>query len=70
MIGGEINARLWVLNLSDGEHSLLDIADRSGLAFTAILDAAELLTESGLLSCIADRDKTGAGKTIAAEMHR
>ena len=30
-IGEEINALLWVLNLSDGEHSLLDIAERSGV---------------------------------------
>ena len=35
-IGVEINARLWVLNFSDGEHSLLDIAERSGLPFSAI----------------------------------
>ena len=49
-IGAEINARLWVLNLSDGEHSLLDIAERSGLSFSAISDAAKLLFERGLLS--------------------
>jgi aminopeptidase-like protein len=49
-IGAEISARLWVLNLSDGKHSLLDIADRSDLPFHAILDAAELLCQSGLLS--------------------
>jgi aminopeptidase-like protein len=48
-IGKEINARLWVLNLSDGNHSLLDIAERSGLPFRAIQDAAELLRASGLL---------------------
>ncbi|MGA9668784.1 MAG: winged helix-turn-helix domain-containing protein [Terracidiphilus sp.] len=48
-IGMEINARLWVLNLSDGEHSLLDIAERSGLKFQAIHDAAELLLANGLL---------------------
>ena len=50
--GDEINARLWVLNLSDGEHSLLDIAERSGLAFAAISEAAELLKEAGLLARI------------------
>jgi aminopeptidase-like protein len=49
-IGTEINARLWVLNLSDGEHSLLDIAERSGLPFSAISDTAKLLFERGLLS--------------------
>jgi aminopeptidase-like protein len=46
----EINARLWVLNLSDGEHSLLNIAERSGLPFSAIGDAAQLLLENGLLA--------------------
>jgi aminopeptidase-like protein len=48
-IGTEINARLWVLNFSDGEHSLLDIAERSGLPFLTIRNAAEILCESGLL---------------------
>lgn len=49
-VDAEISARLWVLNLSDGEHSLLDIAERSGVSFSAINDAAELLLHAGLLS--------------------
>lgn len=48
-IGVDISAHLWVLNLSDGEHSLLDIAERSGMPFSAISDAAELLCQNGLL---------------------
>ena len=48
----EINARLWVLNLSDGEHSLLDIAERSGIPFSKICGAAKLLHEGGLLAAI------------------
>jgi aminopeptidase-like protein len=48
-IGQEINARLWVLNFSDGENSLLDIAERSKIPFSAIADAADLLKEHGLL---------------------
>ncbi|HEX5483376.1 MAG TPA: DUF4910 domain-containing protein [Terriglobia bacterium] len=48
-IGAEINARLWVLNFSDGEHSLLDIAERSGLPFILIREAADLLLANGLL---------------------
>ena len=52
--GIEISARLWVLNLSDGEHSLLDIAERSGIAFSAISDAADLLSQNGLLSLVSD----------------
>jgi aminopeptidase-like protein len=44
---------LWVLNLSDGMHSLLDIARRSGLPYRTIAGAAERLRLAGLLS-IAD----------------
>jgi aminopeptidase-like protein len=42
-------AMLWVLNLSDGQHSLLDIAERAGLPFSVICDTAELLQKHGLL---------------------
>lgn len=40
---------LWVLNLSDGRHTLLDIADRAGLPFREIQTAADALAEVGLL---------------------
>ena len=49
-IGEQVNARLWVLNFSDGSHSLLDIAERSGLSFTAIQSAAATLLDARLLS--------------------
>jgi aminopeptidase-like protein len=42
-------AMLWVLNLSDGEHHLLDIAERAGIDFATIRQAAQLLVEHGLL---------------------
>ena len=42
-------ALLWTLNFSDGEHSLLDIAERSGMSFAAIREAADALLEVGLL---------------------
>jgi aminopeptidase-like protein len=42
-------AMLWVLNLSDGNHRLLDIADRSGLKFENVREAANLLAQHGLL---------------------
>jgi aminopeptidase-like protein len=54
-IGGRAEERvnetalLWVLNLSDGRHSLLDIAERSGLAFAWIRRAANLLKTHKLL---------------------
>ena len=49
-IADEINARLWVLNFSDGDHSLLDIAERSGITFATIQEAAKLLFENKLLA--------------------
>jgi aminopeptidase-like protein len=53
-IAASVFACLWVLNLSDGTHSLLDIAERSCLPFAAINDAAELLCRNGLLSSITE----------------
>ena len=54
-IGGNADGRLhelallWVLNLSDGAHSLLDIASQSALSFEKIEKAAEALRKQGLL---------------------
>jgi aminopeptidase-like protein len=42
-------AMLWVLNQSDGEHSLLDITQRSGLQFGEVYEAAALLQRHDLL---------------------
>jgi aminopeptidase-like protein len=59
-LGGEMDAAsrelamLWVLNLSDGGPALLDIADRSGLPFSAIAAAADALTSHGLLEPLTD----------------
>lgn len=57
-IGVELNARLWVLNLSDGEHSLLDIAERAKMSFSTIRDAADLLFQGGLLSIVNEDTKS------------
>jgi aminopeptidase-like protein len=46
-------AMLWILNLSDGAHSLLDIAERAQLSFEVIQTAAERLEKNGLLSALA-----------------
>ena len=43
-------ALLWVLNQSDGTHSLLDIAEQSELPFAEIHRAAEALVEADLLA--------------------
>ena len=54
LMGGTNNSEfeeaiLWVLNQSDGGHSLLDIAERSKLGFGIINEAADALLNSGLL---------------------
>ncbi|HEY7292634.1 MAG TPA: DUF4910 domain-containing protein [Vicinamibacterales bacterium] len=54
-MGGYADARereealLWVLNMSDGNNSLLDIAERSRLRFTAIRGAATSLAAHDLI---------------------
>ena len=53
--GGSMDAKaremalLWVLNLTDGQHSLLDISGRSGVPFDLIAEAADALAEHDLL---------------------
>jgi aminopeptidase-like protein len=42
-------AMLWILSYSDGEHDLLDIAQRSGLPFGSVRDAARVLEQHQLL---------------------
>ena len=42
-------ALLWTLNLSDGKHSVLDIAERSKIPFKHIQEAADRLLECNLL---------------------
>jgi aminopeptidase-like protein len=49
-------ALLWVLNFSDGLHSLLDIAVRAALPFTTIRGAAEALRDAGLLRARDERE--------------
>ena len=54
-IGGSSKAKdyemalLWILNLSDGQNSLLDIAIKSGLKFSMICEAANDLINVSLL---------------------
>jgi aminopeptidase-like protein len=46
-------ALLWVLNLADGQHSLLETAERSGLPFSSIRAAANALVDAELLDPVA-----------------
>jgi len=48
-------ALLWVLNLSDGRHSLLDIAERANMPFSTIKSAADALRDASLLRVV-DRE--------------
>jgi aminopeptidase-like protein len=62
VIGGDKDAAqkqlamLWVLNLSDGQHSLLAIAERSGSGFGLIRSIAKTLQEHALLEQCDDRN--------------
>ncbi len=59
-VGGAVDSRsvemamLWVLNLSDGAHDLLEIADRAGLPFASVRQAADALVAHDLLALIED----------------
>jgi aminopeptidase-like protein len=57
-------AMLWVLNLSDGNASLLEIAERSGIEFKMIKSVADLLEQHSLLQRI-DR---AVGSSSSAEL--
>ena len=63
--GGQSNtivdqmALLWVLNLSDGQHTLLDIAERSGLEFDLIKSAADALIGTDLLQVCMEQTNYG-----------
>jgi aminopeptidase-like protein len=46
---GDLTAALWVLNFSDGRHSLADIAKRAALGFDKVAYAADILITRGLL---------------------
>jgi len=52
---------LWVLNLCDGEHSLLDVAERSGLDYHLVREVAAALETHGLLE-----EKSSAGEDLAS----
>jgi aminopeptidase-like protein len=62
-------AMLWTLNLSDGRHSLLDIAERADLPFDLISAAASALESHGLLSTSsgAKADRVAGGEGVASE---
>jgi len=54
-IGGQTDSRsdqlamLWILNLSDGDYTLLDIAERAGLEFDSVKRIVDVLLQHDLL---------------------
>jgi aminopeptidase-like protein len=56
-------AVLWVLALSDGQHDLLHIAERAGLTFDVIHEAAKLLEKQALLRPLGAASTPGATVT-------
>jgi aminopeptidase-like protein len=45
-------AILWILNLSDGDNDLLNIAGQSGLSFNIIAEAADLMVSKQLIKSV------------------
>lgn len=48
----EIQRRMWILNYSDGEHALIDIAEKMNVSIFSLIDTARELQETGLLKRI------------------
>jgi len=52
-------AMLWLLNQSDGTHSVLDVAERARLPFDLLASVARELEQAGLLGA-ADEGREGS----------
>jgi aminopeptidase-like protein len=69
-IAGQENAKqnemamLWVLSLSDGSHSLLDIAERANIEFDRINNAAAALLKHGLLKELQVSNEASSEKSL------
>ncbi len=61
-------AMLWVLNFSDGHHKLIDIAERCGLPFTTIRDAASALRDAGLLGLVEGRETERSTSAVLSQL--
>lgn len=61
LLGGSDSrsALFWLLNLADGEHDLLEIADRAGVPVGELAELAAALEEKGILS----RPAAGRGRS-------
>jgi aminopeptidase-like protein len=50
----QVEAVMWLLNLSDGDHDLLAIAERSGVPFEALVPLAETCVAKNVLAPVPD----------------
>ncbi len=61
---GSMEAMMWLLNLADGEHDVLAIAERSGVNLEALIHVAERVAQSGLIELVSsksyDRNRWGS----------
>ena len=55
------HALLWILSFSDGKHDLLAIAERSGIDFDVLVQAAAALEGAGLLRPLGDDESAKRG---------
>ena len=58
---GAIAGALWVMNLADGHHTTLDVAQRAGLPVAVVNEAATALEQADLLR--RERSATTAGSS-------
>jgi len=48
----EIQRRMWILNLADGQNTLIDMAERIGCGLLDLVPSVRVLSEAGLISQI------------------
>jgi aminopeptidase-like protein len=60
--GADEMALLWVLNLSDGQHSLLDICALSGMDFATVNAAKDTLFKHDLLALAVEKQVDGSSE--------
>jgi aminopeptidase-like protein len=63
-------AMLWVLNLSDGHHRLIDIAERAALPFVTVREAAQALRDVGLLGVVEESKTERSAVPVRSQFTR
>ena len=56
------SALLWVMSMADGEHTTLDVAERSGLPFAVVHEAAMALQQVDLVQ----REESGEQRSTTS----